>query len=483
MKKIICSFFISCTALVSNAQVDVTNTGILSIGGSTDTFFVNGNFTNNSLAALTNNGKFYVKQNFTNSQTSWTVGTGEVILNGTGAQLIGSATSSPFYKLTINKSSELASLSSPVTINNTLTLTAGKLSLDNYNMTIENSASISGAGTNTYLVATGSGLLKQPVAALGSKLFPVGTATNYLPATIALTGSSVTDVFSIRVLPVFYKNGSSGTVMLNNVVNCLWLISEAVTGGTDASLTLQWPLALELTGFNRSFSRVAHYTGAAWDYGLTNLPASGSDPYAITRSGITSFSPFGVSMDMAVLPVTGLELAGKNNGNENLISWSTTSETNTAYYSIEASLSGIDFTEIGKADAAGNSSGLHSYNYIHREINNQSYSYRIKQVDVNGSYVYSKVIRIAAAAFRLAALYPNPVKSKTTISFSLKQTSLIMVVISNTSGQVVYSSKQLYNKGEHKAELDLSLLPAASYILQLKDNNGGLQSIRFVKLN
>ncbi len=483
MKKIIYSFFICCTALGSTAQVDVTNTGTLSIGGSTDTFFVNGNFTNSSAALLTNNGKLYVKQNFTNSQTSWTTGTGEVILNGTGAQLIGSATNSPFYNLTINKPSELATLSSAVTINNTLTLTAGKLSLDNFNMTIENSASINGAGTNTYLVATGSGELKQQVTSSGSKLFPVGSATNYLPATIALTGSSVTDFFSIRMLPAFYRNGSNGTANLSNVVNCLWLISEAVTGGTDASLTLQWPLALELTGFNRSFSRVAHYTGASWEYGLTNLPASGSDPYAITRSGITSFSPFGVSNDMAVLPVTGLELTGKNNGNENLISWSTTSETNTAYFSIEASLNGIDFTEFGKADAAGNSTSFRSYNYVHREINYQSYSYRIKQVDINGNYVYSKVIRLSATAFRLASLYPNPVKNKTTISFSLKQTSVITVVISNTSGQVVFSTKQLYNKGEHKTVLDLATLPAASYTLQVKDDSGSIQSIRFIKAN
>lgn len=483
MKKITCFLLFCCAALVASAQMDLTNTGTLYIGSSTDTIFVNGNFSNNSSAAFSNNGKFYVKQNFANSQTSWTTGTGEVILNGSGAQLISSASGSPFYKLTINKSSGLATLSSAVTINNTLTLTTGKLSLDNYDMTMASSASISGAGTSTYLIATGTGELKQQIAALGSKVFPVGTSSAYTPITIALAIFSTTDIFNVRMLTAVYSSGTTGSQMNSNSVNATWMVSETVNGGSNATLTCQWPSSLELTGFNRNFSRLAHYTSSAWEYGFLNIIASGSNPYTVSRSGFTSFSPFAVTMLMAILPVTSLELSGKNNGNENLINWSTTTETNTAYFSIEASLNGTDFAEIAKADAAGNSTRLRSYNYVHRDINNQSYSYRIKQVDENGNYVYSKVIRLAATAFRLAALYPNPVKSKTTISFSLKQTSLMTIVISNTSGQVVYSSKQLYIKGDHKTELDLSLLPAASYSLQLKDDSGAVQSIRFVKSN
>ena len=61
--------------LLTSAQVDITNNGILYITGSTDTVSVTGNFTNASSASLTNNGRFYAKQNYTNNQASTPVGT------------------------------------------------------------------------------------------------------------------------------------------------------------------------------------------------------------------------------------------------------------------------------------------------------------------------------------------------------------------------------------------------------------------------
>lgn len=483
MKKIICLLVFCSTALLLSAQVDVTNNGTLYITGNTDTISVIGNFTNASSASLTNNGRFYAKQNYTNNQASTPVGTGELTLNGTGAQDISTTSTSPFYKLTINKVSGLARLASAVTINHTLTLTAGKLSLDNYDMTMANSAAISGAGTNTYLIAVGSGVLKQQIAASGSKIFPVGTSAAYTPITISLAMLSTTDVFNVRMLPAVYVNGTTGNTMNSNSVNATWMVSETVNGGSNASLTCQWPALLELTGFNRVFSRLAHYTSSAWDYGYENINASGSDPYSVTRSGFTSFSPFAVTMLMAILPVSSLDVVGKNNGNENLINWSTASEQNTSYYAVEASLNGIEFKEAGRVLAAGNSNSLTTYNFVHREINQQSYYYRIKQVDADGKIAYSKTIRINVARFKTATLYPNPVKDKTTISFSLQQSSSITVNITNASGLLIKTIGQRYTKGDHKMHLDLSMLPAGSYNLQLKDDIRNVQTFHFIKAN
>lgn len=483
MKKIICFLIFCSTVLLVSAQVDVTNNGVLYITGNTDTVSVIGSFTNATSASLTNNGRFYAKQNYTNNQASTPVGSGELTLNGTGAQYISTTSASAFYKLTVNKASGLATLSSAVTINNTLTFTAGKLSLDNYDMTIANSATISGAGTNTYLIAVGNGVLKQQIAALGSKAFPVGTSAAYTPITISLSMLSTTDVFDVRMLPAIYANGTTGNVMNSNSVNATWIVTETVNGGSNATLTCQWPSSLELTGFNRLFSRLAHYTSSAWDYGLLNIMASGSNPYTVTRAGFTSFSPFAVTMLMAILPASSFEVTGKNNGNENLINWSTTSEQNTAYYAVEASLNGTDFTEGGRVLAAGNSNSLSSYNFVHREINQQSYYYRIKQVDADGKIAYSKTIRINVAALKTATLYPNPVKDKTTISFSLQHSSSIIANITNASGLLIKTFNQRYTKGEHKMNLDLSMLSAGSYNLQLKDDVGNVQTFHFIKAN
>ena len=364
-----------------------------------------------------------------------------------------------------------------------LTLTAGKLSLDNYNMTMGNSASIVGGGTDTYLIATGTGELKQQIAALGSKTFPVGTSAAYTPISISLALFSTTDVFNVRMLPAVYANGTTGNVINSNSVNATWMVSETVNGGSNASLTCQWPASLELTGFNRVFSRLAHYTSSEWDYGFENIIASGSDPFTVTRSGFTSFSPFAVTMLMAILPAGSLELTGKNKGNENTLNWSTASEQHTAFYAVESSLNGTDFTEEGRVAAAGNNNSLRSYQFTHQQINNRSFYYRIKQVNVDGTIGYSKTIRINIAATGRATLYPNPVKDKTTLRFSLQQHAFIAVTITNASGVLIYKNNQHFTKGDHKMNLDLGILPAGSYLLQLKDDVGNVQTFRFIKAN
>ncbi len=483
MKKLICFYAVCCAVHYTNAQIDLTNTGVLSIGSGTDTFSISGNFSNTSSASFTNNGKVYAKENYTNNQASTPVGTGELILNGTGAQSISTTSTSPFYRLTINKASGLATLASAVTVNNTLTLSAGKLSLDNYHLTLANSATISGAGTNTYLIATGAGELKQQIAAMGSKTFPVGTSAAYTPITISLGLLSTTDEFNVRMLPAVYSNGTTGSQMNSNSVNATWMVSEAVNGGSNATLTCQWPASLELTGFNRMFSRLAHYTSSAWDYGLLNIMASGVNPYTVSRSGFTSFSPFAVTMFMAVLPSASLELTGKNIGNDNQLQWTTAAETNSSYFAIETSLNGTDFTEAGRTGAAGNSNSKRTYSFVHKNIQQQSYYYRIRQVDIDGTIIYSTIIRINMAALKTATLYPNPMRGKTSVRFSLQQSSAISAVVINASGLQVYRFNQFYTKGEHTINLNLAVLPAGYYLLQLKDESGTVQTFQFVKNN
>src|SRR6266536_5482461 len=87
------------------AQVDLKNTGILYASSSSDILFINGNFTNSSTAALTNNGSLYVKQDLSNDQSSMAIGTGTLILNGTSAKSVNGSQKFKTYKLKTNNSS------------------------------------------------------------------------------------------------------------------------------------------------------------------------------------------------------------------------------------------------------------------------------------------------------------------------------------------------------------------------------------------
>jgi hypothetical protein len=203
--------------------------------------------------------------NWTMSAGTYSNASSTILLNGSGDQYISST--GAFNNLTINKTSGQAYLASSATVNTTLNLTAGKLSLGTYNLTIGNTGTISNANATNYIVATGTGTLNQQVLASGTKVFPVGITNSYTPATIT-QAAGTTDVFSVRMIAAAYADGTTGAPIIKNAVNATWMISEAVVGGSNATVTLQWPTNLELSGFSRAACRLSHYVGTVWDYGV-----------------------------------------------------------------------------------------------------------------------------------------------------------------------------------------------------------------------
>jgi alpha-L-arabinofuranosidase len=92
------------------------------------------------------------------------------------------------------------------------------------------------------------------------------------------------------------------------------------------------------------------------------------------------------------------------------IEWASASEKNSDHFEVERSVNGFDFEKIGQAPAQGNSTAFHLYRTMDtRPFPGVNY-YRIKQVDLGGSYQYSKVLGVTfndmASSFRI---FPNPV--------------------------------------------------------------------------
>ncbi len=406
--------------------------------------------------------------------------TGSTIqFNGTVDQTINST--GAFNNITINKATGLVILSANMAVNNTLAFISGKLSLSNYDFTMGSSASISGYTASNYIIANGSGSLVQQVANGSSKMFPVGNSTSYIPATIALTPGSTTDNFSVRVLDAPYSHGTYGTPITSSAVNATWLISEAVIGGSNATVTLQWPASLEMTGFNRAVTRLAHYTAGAWEYGNANLAASGSNPYTISRSGFTSFSPFAVSYN-GVLPVTWVSISGHNEGANNHIYWSTAAESNNDYFSIEASMDGQHFTEVGIVNSVGASSSKEQYDFIHANITSLAMYYRIKQVDFDGRFSYSKIIKVVATAIsNISLLSGNIVNNEVKIGMISGKNMAAVVQLLDASGKMVSRKEYPVTTGSNNLSFDVQNLAAGVYFLNIETADGVGQLIKFIK--
>ena len=97
-----------------------------------------------------------------------------------------------------------------------------------------------------------------------------------------------------------------------------------------------------------------------------------------------------------------------------LIQWQTTDEVNTGSFSIEHSTNGQQFTAIGNA-AAVNAPGTHNYQFTHAGIGEGTHYYRLKMVDIDGTFTYSPVRMVKVAADISLKAYPNPARQFITI--------------------------------------------------------------------
>lgn len=107
------------------------------------------------------------------------------------------------------------------------------------------------------------------------------------------------------------------------------------------------------------------------------------------------------------LPVTLTQLKAELNNNAVDISWQTESELNSDYFSIEKSLDGIRFYEIGTIKGAGFSNTNISYLFTDDAPAQDINYYRLKMVDLNGDEKRSDMVSVVYAA-DIIMLYPNP---------------------------------------------------------------------------
>jgi ELWxxDGT repeat protein len=235
-----------------------------------------------------------------NANNSFT-GAGALVLRNANADTIAVENGFSAGNLSIESNSNL--LNGNIVISSTLTLSNnGNLVLNNNQLTLSGNTSTATASATSYIVTNGTGKMQIENVGTGARtgtvLFPVGNTT-YNPVLFANSGTA--DVFGARVttgISTTYTGETPGTLLTSSAVNRTWMITESTTGGSNATITLQWNAADELPSFDRNATTLGHYTGGAWTVGGTSA-AAGTNPYTYSRAGITSFSPFGILNSIA----------------------------------------------------------------------------------------------------------------------------------------------------------------------------------------
>ncbi len=199
-------------------------------------------------------------------------------------------------------------LGSTLRIHDELTMTSGNIRLMNNNLVLEQNADITGYSNTRYIMTPDAGKLQMYVSAFSSYVvFPVGTESNYSPASIQQISTGTAGNFMVKAFNGVFTGGTENSGFNSasgaSVVNRTWLI-ESDAGTVNMNLKLGWMVTSEVNGFDRTNAYISHYTNSAWDTQTSGSAAAGANStYEISRAGITSLSPFAVADEDAELIV------------------------------------------------------------------------------------------------------------------------------------------------------------------------------------
>ncbi|MCX6318034.1 MAG: T9SS type A sorting domain-containing protein [Bacteroidetes bacterium] len=245
----------------------------------------------------------------------------------------------------------------------------------------------------------------------------------------------------LEVMEVEFTGGPGG---FNNVGVSLYTLPAGGATGNAVFLC---------TGLGQSFEGQLYYARPGVTV-VNNNSYTGGLPSSATLSG--------------VLPVTFSGYDVKCNDKGVSLTWSTATEQNSDKFEIQRSDNGTDWYVVGSVPAAGNSNFTRNYNYL--DLKGGSGLYRIRQVDIDGQYIYTGIKRTTCSTGQIdVVLYPVPAKDNLTVVIKSDKSIRTDLRILDMTGKVVRIIPTQINNGNNTVNLNVSNLASGQYILGSSD--------------
>ena len=213
----------------------------------------------------------------------------------------------------------------------------------------------------------------------------------------------------------------------------------------------------------------------------TNITAAPTKDFFGTHVPTNGATDIGASEFNGTVPVTLTMFNGENIGSANKLVWNTYTEINSAFFEVQHSSNGNNFETIANVYSQannGNSSIPFNYQFIDNNPFEKNTYYRLKQVDKNGKFTYSKVISIKShnKNLELIDVYPNPIVNKNfTVSLSNLQKGNYNLTIANAIGEAVSSKLiAIQNSNEVNTIAIENNFITGIYFIKITGNNTNL---------
>jgi hypothetical protein len=252
----------------------------------------------------------------------------------------------------------------------------------------------------------------------------------------------------------FTSTNASGTVSEGG---CTY---QACTGGywtlnpnAVAAGTARYNIELFPVGFSCAMAACTNTrTIAKGTFPSTWGFAGSSYTSANKRSTFSSFTDFVPMGGFVILPVSLLRFEAKALGNVADLRWTTTSELNNKEFEIQKTTDGINYVTLATVDGKGTRNVTTEYNFTDIKPSRGVNYYRLRQIDFDGKYAYSKIEAVKFESDKLGtlAIYPNPVNDNLlNIEMPFDKNEKVLVTITDMLGKVLYEKIISYNGISH----------------------------------
>lgn len=171
------------------------------------------------------------------------------------------------------------------------------------------------------------------------------------------------------------------------------------------------------------------------------------------------------------------------------LNWQTASETNNRGFEVQRN-DGSEFRKIAFVDGKGTTTQIENYTFSDKNLAAGSYTYRLKQIDFNGTFAYSNIIEVSIGTPQEYALnqnYPNPFNPSTRISYSIPVTSSVKLELYTvTGGKIATLVNGQQDAGYYSIDFNADILDLSTgvyfYRLSAVDNTTGKQFIETKKM-
>lgn len=387
-------------------------------------------------------------------------GFSKVTFSSVNPQNIAGTSNTNFYDLVINNShaSGVLQVRAATLIGDTLNLINGPFRLGSETFTHNNNLPTSVIRTNGWLESETSAspygrFLWKMGANTSPHIFPFGTASgaaNYMPFTFTPTAGAGIEVNMATYTTVpantpfpsgvpAIQNFYTGADNSANMVDRFWQIDLAGTGTTGNYLFTYRNAEIAANG--NTNPRAQRWQTATSKWTDPSTFASQTNPTAnqVQVTGVTQSGPWAISIAAQPLPVELLSFSAKKEKDRVKLLWSTASETNNDYFTIERTQNQNEFSFIDKVDSRGPSSNiLEYYTYDYRPLNGLQY-YRLMQTDFDGTSTYSKLVPVTFGKenFEIITVSSKNDDSRNVL-FNYDTDGLVNIKVVDIMGKTVY---------------------------------------------